>query len=807
MLSDFRYVLRSLIKSPAFALTAIVALALGIGANTAVFSVFNGLMLHPSGVSQPERVVVAQAKYDKLNLKSIPLSAPDFADVRDGKQVFSSASAMMQDDYNYTGGDWPQRLQGAKVTWQWFQVFGASPQLGRVFHPEEDQVKADHEVVLAYSTWKRVFGGDPKIVGKSIQLNQQSYLVLGVMGAEFSWPAQADLWTPLGLPAERYSPGNRFNENLFVVARMKPDATFAQADAFVKLAARRVAEQHDRAGEYARDSAWGMFAVPLTEFVFGNVKTQVMILLGAVALVLLIACSNIAGLMLVRSSTRSREIALRAALGAGRWRLVRQILAESILLTCAGTLLGLVAAYGGVRLLLQFAPESVAAGLSIHLDRYVLLFTSGIGVLSALLFGLAPAWQISSMGRYESLKEGGHTGSAGRGRQRLRSALVVGELAVALTLLVGSGLCIKSLSRAQEVDTGFEPRGVMSAALGLPETQYNNADKQAAFYQSVIERLRAMSGVQAAGAVTPIPFGGDESAASFNIEGRPAGPGDPGPHGNIRNVTPGYFAAFGIPVRAGRVFTDQDRKGAEPVVVIDENLARQYWLNLDPVGKRIRNGQNSPWATIVGVVGHVKHSALIGDSDKGVYYYPIAQSPVTQAFLVAKTSGDATSLASALRESVHSVDSNQPVFDLGSMEQRVSKSLGPRRFAVRLLGFFAAVALLMAALGLYGVISYSVTQRTQEIGIRMALGAERKQVLALIIGHALRLGVAGAIAGVLLAGILAKLLASQLFHVSAFDPLTFLLMAAGLMLVATAASYGPARRATRVDPLVALRHE
>jgi predicted permease len=807
MLSDFRYVLRSLIKSPAFALTALAALALGIGANTAVFSVFNGLMLHPAGVSQPDRLVVAQVKYDKLNLKSIPLSAPDFADVRDGKQVFSSASAMMQDDFNYTGGDWPERLQGAKVTWQWFEVFGASPQLGRVFHPEEDQAKADHEVVLAHSVWKRVFGGDPKIVGKSIQLNRQSYLVVGVMGPEFLWPAQADLWTPLGLPPERYSPQNRFNENLFVAARMKPDATFTQADAFVKLAARRVAEQQDRAGTYARDSAWGMFAVPLTEFVFGNVKSQVLVLLGAVALVLLIACSNIAGLMLVRSSTRSREIALRAALGASRWHLVRQVLAESILLTGAGTLLGLIAAYGGVRLLLYFAPESVAAGVAVHLDRYVLLFTCGIGVLSALLFGLAPAWQISSMGRYESLKEGGHTGSAGRGRQRLRSALVVGELAVALALLVGSGLFIKSLARAQEVDTGFRPQGVMSAALGLPETQYNNEDKQVAFYQSVIERLQATPGVQAAGVATPIPFGGDDSSASFAIEGRPAGPGDPGPHGNIRNVTPGYFAAFSIPVREGRVFTEQDRKGTEPVVVIDENLAHQYWPNQDPVGRRMHVGQNSPWATIVGIVGHVKHSALVGDSDKGVYYYPISQSPAAQAYLVAKTSGNPASLATAFREAVHSVDSSQPVFDLASMEQRVAKSLGPRRFAVRLLGFFAAVALLMAALGLYGVISYSVTQRTQEIGIRMALGAERKQVLALIIGHALRLGIAGAIAGVLLAGIMAKLLASQLFHVSAFDPLTFLLMAAGLILVAMIASYGPARRATRVDPLVALRYE
>jgi predicted permease len=714
---------------------------------------------------------------------------------------------MAQADYNYTGGDWPQRLQGAKVTWQWFEVFGASPQLGRAFHAEEDQAKADHEVVLAYNTWKRVFGGDPKIVDKSIQHNQQSYRVVGVMGPEFRWPGQADLWVPLGLAADEYAEGNRYNESLFVVARMKPNVPFIQADAFVKLTAQRLAEEHDPGRGYAKDSGWGMFVVPLTQFMFGDVKTQVLILLGAVALVLLIACSNIAGLMLVRSSTRSREIALRTALGAGRWRLIRQVLVESLVLTCAGTLLGVLAAYGGVHLLVQFSPENLAAGLAINLDRYVLLFTCGVGILSALLFGLAPAWQVSSIGRYESLKEGGHTGSAGRGRQRLRSVLVVGELAVALVLLVCSGLFIKSLSRTQEVDTGFKPRGVMSAALALSETQYNNEDKQAVFYHSVLDRLGGISGVSAAGAAMPMPFSSLDWSASFGIEGRPGGPGDPGPHGNVRYVTPGYFSALGIPLREGRYFTDQDRKGTEPVVVIDENLARQYWPNEHPVGKRMRRGSRATWATIVGVVGHVKHSALIGDSDKGVYYYPIFQSPVPQAFLVAKTSGNALDLASAIREAVRSVDTNQPVHDLASMDQLISKSLGPRRFAVQLLGFFAAVAVLMAALGLYGVISYAVTQRTQEIGIRMALGAERKQVLGLIIGHAFRLGLAGVVAGLLLSLVVAWLLASQFFHVSAFDPATFALMALGLMLVTLAASYGPGRRATQVDPMVALRYE
>ncbi len=807
MWSDIRYAARTLFRSPVFALTATAALALGIGANTAIFSVFNSLMLHPAGVSQPDRVVIAQVKYDKLNLKSIPLSAPDFADVRDSKQVFASAAALGEGDYNYTGGDWPERLQGVAVTWQWFDVFGARPLVGRVFRPEEDQPQANQEVVLSYRTWKRLFGGDQALVGKTIQLNQQSYRVVGVMGPEFRWPGQAEVWVPLGLPPQTYSEQNRYNEGLNVAARMKPGVSFAQANAFVQLAARRLAEEHDPQRGYAKDSGWGMFLVPLTEFVFGDVKTPVLILLGAVACVLLIACSNIAGLMLVRSSVRSREIAVRAALGAGRWRLIRQTLAESMVLVFAGTMLGLVAAHGGIRLLVLLARENLTTGVALSLDRYVLLFTGGVGILAGVLFGLAPAWQVSSIDRYESLKEGGRTGSAGRGRQRVRSVLVAGKLALALVLLIGAGLLLRSLSRMQEVDPGFDPHGVMTAGVALPQTTYREGEKRAAFYRAVLERLSAIPGVRAAGAGAPLPFSGGNASASFRIEGRPQGPGDPGPHGNTRVATPGYFTALGIPLRAGRTFTDQDRQGTEPVVVIDENLARQYWPNQDPVGKRMRRGTQAPWAAIVGVVGHVKHSALVGDSDKGVYYYPVEQLPLSWTFFVIKTRGNPLSVSNAIREAVHSVDANQPLHDLIPMEQRVSSSLGPRRFAVRLLEFFAAVAVLMAALGLYGVTSYAVTQRTQEIGIRMALGAQKRQVLRLIIGHALRLAIAGVLAGLVGAFVLARLLGSQLFEVRAFDPITFVLTSLGLILVALAASYGPALRATRVDPMVALRYE
>jgi putative ABC transport system permease protein len=470
-------------------------------------------------------------------------------------------------------------------------------------------------------------------------------------------------------------------------------------------------------------------------------------------------------------------------------------------------LAGLFAAYGGVRLLMLAAPEQFTTGVAISLDRYVLLFTAGVGIVAGLLFGMAPAWQVASFHQYEALKEGGRTGTAGFGRQRLRSVLVAGELALALVLLVGAGLLLKSLSRIEELSTGFNPHGVMTAALSLPANEYKTDEQRIAFFRAVIDRLRSTPSVRAAGAGTPLPFSGGSASASFQIEGRPLGPGDPGPHGNIRAVTPGYFTALEIPLREGRLFTDQDRQGSEPVVLIDENLARQYWPHQDPVGQHLRRGQRGPWATIVGVVGHVKHSALVGDSDKGVYYYPLYQTGIPYNFFVAKTDANPLSLADAIREAVRAVDPNQPVHDLKSMDQRIAESLGPQRFALRLLGFFAAVAVLLAALGLYGVISYTVTQRTQEIGIRMALGAERGQLLGLVIGQALRLALAGVVVGAVVAVALARLLSSQLFEVRAFDPVTLGATALVLMLVALAASYGPARRATRVDPMIALRYE
>lgn len=804
MPSDLRLAGRTLAKNPAFAVTAVATLALGIGANTAIFSVVNQVLLNPSGVSGPDRVVAVRARYDKLALRSIPVSVPDFADVDASKSVFDSAAVMKTLDLNYTGQAVPERLQGAAVSRGWFDVFRAHPLLGRVFSADEDTPQGSQVAILSYAAWTRLFARDAGVIGRTLELNQSTYRVVGVMGPEFRWPARVDLWVPQGLPREMFTPGYRFNESLTCFARLRPGVGFAQAASYMSVLNNRVYHDGTRAGAYAQASAWGMFVVPFTDFVAGDTRTPLLVLLGAVGFVLLIACSNIAGLMLARASGRAREIAVRAALGARGWDLIRPSLAESVVLASAGAALGLGVAYAGAQALLRLAPDDAAVTLAIRLDARVLLFALFAAVVSAALFSLVPAFQISRLGRFHSLKEGGRGGASSLSRQRLRSGLVIGEVALALVLLVGAGLFLRSLARLQNVSPGFDGSGVMSAMLSLPPAQYGQPEKRAAFYTALVDRMAHLPGVTSAAVGVPVPFTTDNSA-SFNIEGRPQPPGDPGPHGDLRFVSPGYFAALKIPLRAGRVFTDRDRAGSEPVMVIDENLARQYWPNENPLGKRMRQGKD--WATIVGIVGHVKHDSLASDTGKGTYYAPMFQRPLPLAYLLVRTDGDPSRLAAPLREAVLALDTKQPVHDLVTMESRVAASLGPRRFVVTILGFFAAIALLMAVLGLYGVISYAVSQRTQEIGIRMALGAEPSQVLGLVIAQGMRLAAAGGVIGLVASFGFSRWLESQLFAVSPFDPLTFAAMAAVLIAAALLASYIPATRATRVHPSEALRYE
>jgi len=807
LITDLRYATRTLLKSPGFAATAIAALALGIGANTAIFSVVNEVLLNPAGITNPDRIAALRVKYDKLALKSIGVSVPDFSDVQKSTQLFESGALLGQGDYNYTGSGVPQRLQGASVSVQWFDVFGAKPRLGRVFQAEEDQPNANQVIVLSFPAWKRLFGQDPSVLGRTVELNQKPYRVVGVMGPEYRWPANVDLWVPLGLAADEYNPGNRFNESYSAVVRLKPGVKFDQASALVQVLSDRVRNGTDRAAAYSKDSAWGMFIVPFTDFIAGDTKTPMLVLLAAVGFVLLIACSNIAGLMLARASGRTREIAVRAALGASRWDLIRQTLSESLVLASLGAIAGLGLAFVGVRALLVFAPENSPVAMDVRIDGAVLLFTAAAAIVAGILFGIAPAWQLSRLDRFDALKEGGRSGSAGLRRQRLRAGLVIGEVALALVLLVGAGLFLRSLASLQDVNPGLQPNGIITASVALPPAQFTDAAKRVIFYRTVLERLSSLPGVTTVAAGVPVPFSGRGGSASFGIEGRPSPPGDPGPHGDIGFVTPNYFAALKIPFRSGRAFTEQDQQNAEPVVIIDETLAREYWPNENAIGKHMRRGSRAPWSTIVGIVGHAKQSDLAGDVVKGKYYFPLFQQPIPFATFVVRSQSDPSRLGTAIRDTVLAVDPTLAVSNIKTLSDMVGNSLAPKRFVVTLLGIFAGLALLMAVLGLYGVISYSVTQRTQEIGIRMALGAQRREVLNLVVVQGMQLAGIGVAIGLIASMSFSRVLKNQLFQVSAFDPLTFTVTALVLIGAALLASYIPAVRATRVDPMEALRYE
>ena len=802
-----RYAVRALLKTPAYTVVALLTLALGIGANTAIFSVVNQILLNPVGVADPGRVVAVRVKYDKLALRNIGVSVPDFADVLNSTQQFETAALIDTGDFNYTGSGVPERLNGASVTYRWFDVFGARPALGRVFQPEEDRPNANREVVLSFAAWKRLFGQDRGVVGRTIELNRTPYRIVGVMGADFRWPVDIDLWAPLGLADSAYSPNNRFNENYEAFARLRPGIPYASANSFAGVLSDRVKSAGDRGGAYAKDSAWGMFLLPFTDFIAGDTRTPMLVLLAAVGFVLLIACANIAGLMLARASGRTREIAVRAALGAGRWDLIRLSFFESMTLAAAGAVAGLCVALAGVRGLLALAPEGLPVAVSVRLDAPVLAFAALAAVAAGLIFGVAPAWQASRVNQFEQLKEGGRANSAGRARQQLRSSLVIAEVALALVLLVGAGLFLRSLAALEDVNPGFQSAGVITAGLSLPHQRYDTDAKQLAFYQAVLDNLSTTPGVAAVAAGVPLPFSGNAGSASFDIDGRPSPPGDPGPHGDIGAVSADYFAALKIPIRQGRVFTALDRAGAQPVAVIDDVLARQYWPGQSPVGQHLRRGNSAPWAAIVGVVAHVKHSDLAGEDIKGKYYFPLFQMPVPFMSFVMRAPSDPGRLATALRDAVRSVDPTQPVSQIRLMTSMVNNSLAPRRFVVTVLGVFATMALAMALIGLYGVISYAVTQRTQELGVRMALGAQPAEILRLVLGQGMKLAGIGVAAGLLISLAMSRVLRGELFHVSAVDPLTFALMAAALIAAALLASYIPARRATRVDPMVALRYE
>ena len=806
---DLRYTLRQLRKSPGFTATAILTLALGIGANIAVFSVINASLLNPSGVPHPDQVVAVRAKYSLVDLANINLSPPDFADAVAGKNIFTSAAVMKGTAFNYSaGGSRPERLTGASVSWQWFDVFWARPQLGRVFRPEEDRPGANHEVVLSYAGWERRFGGDPGIIGRTFLLNQESYQVVGVMGPGFDWPNQAELWVPLALPAASYSDNSlRHNEYLFCAARLHPGVTNAQANAYLALRSSQQIAAEGSTG-FSQAAGWGMFSLPLVDFVAGDLRKPLFLLLAAVMSVLLIACANIAGLQLARASGKQREVSIQIALGASRSRLIRSALLESLLLTSAGVAFGLAIARTTIPLLLLLAPASLSRNLAVHIGWPILGFAVVVGAACVFFCGVAPAWQMTHSRWFQALQEGGRSEASSHGRQRLRSALVVTEIAMAMLLLVGAGLLVRSLQQVQELETGFDPRGLMSASVSLPPTIYRSDEQQAAFFQAAEEQLKNLPGVKSAAFADALPFTNDGGSSSFLIKGRTQAPDDPGPHGNIRIISPDYFATLGIPLVRGRLFSPQDRLTTERVAIIDETLARRYWPNENPLGQSISFGQNSPQTEIIGLVKHAKTSSLEADNTEGYYYLPMSQRPQEMASAIVRSSGTPPeSLASSMQTAVDAVDASLPLYDLKTMEQRVDESLTGRRFLVLLLSAFAGLALLLAAVGLYGVISYSVRMRTRELGIRMALGAQRTEVLGLILRKGVQLAAIGLVLG--LAGTLAvgRVLSSLLYHTALLNPLSLLATAFLLMSTVLFACYVPARRAAALEPMRTLREE
>jgi putative ABC transport system permease protein len=817
LFKDIRYGLRGLLKHPGFTLVAVITLALGIGANSAIFTVVNAVLLRPLPVAAPEQLVFIWQTHPfgkRIGVDQLPVSNADFLDWQEQSNLFEGMSMIDSWGGNLTGGDTPEHVDGAKVSVNLFSLLRAQPMLGSDFNLEQAKPGNERAVILSHSLWQRRFGSDANIVGRQIQIDGQPFTVQGVMGPGFVFPkdvglpnyfsfAKTEMWLPIALAAEQRA--NRGSHHLAVIARLKPRATLEQAQSQLAGIARHVEEQNP---EQSKD--WGTSVNLVHEQVVGASRRAILILLGAVGFVLLIACANVANLLLARSTSRQKEIAIRTALGAGRARIVRQLLTESLLLSLAGGVLGVILASWGVRLLLLFSSDRLPRIAEIHVDNRVLWFTFAVSLLTGLLFGLVPALQVSKPDLNESLKESGRSAMGGRHRQRARNLLVVSEVALSLVLLVGAGLLAKSFLRLQSVNAGFTPDHLLTATLELPRAKYEDDARKSQFFRQVVERAGGLPGVEAAAAVSHLPLSGKEELDGFSIEGRT----DPIEGALIqtadfRIITPNYFRAMRIPLLKGRFFNEQDRASTTYSAIIDESLARRFFPGEDPLGKRIdEDGSRSKrgFAVIVGVVGGVKHTDVKADA-RPTLYVPAEQSPWESMTLVVRSSGDPTALAAALREQVSAVDNDQPLSEIATMEQLFAKAVAPQRFNLMLVSLFAALALTLATVGVYGVIAYSVTQRAQEMGVRLALGANSRDILRLIIGQAMRVSLLGVGLGLIAAVGLTRVMTSLLFEVSATDPFVFVGLAVVLIAVTLVASYIPARRATKVDPLVALRYE
>jgi putative ABC transport system permease protein len=808
---DLRYGARMLLKKPGFALISVITLALGIGANTAIFSVVNAVLLRPLPYAEPERLVALWESNTQRPEGRNSISYPNFFDWRSQSKSFERMASYYTNDMALTGVTAPVNLRSAVVSPDLFATLGVKPQLGRWFVGEEEK-PGIRAAIINHGLWQRQFGGDPNIVGRAVTLNGKQFNVVGVMPAGFQFPIEAEpveVWVTSSIDGEKSNPKEpAMNEQrgahyLQAVGRLKPGATLEQAQAEMNVIGANLEKQYPDS-----NTRHGVKLIPYHNDLTHDYSEALWLILGAVGCVLLIACANVANLLLARATARYKEIAVRAALGANRRRVIRQLLTESLLLALGGGLLGLLLAWWGTEALIRLIPEDVPRLAEINIDRWVFGFTLLVSAVTGVAFGLAPALQASKIELTEAMKEGSRGAVGGRGR--LRGALVVAEIAVALVVLIGAGLLLQTFRRLQQVDLGFDTHNILTATVELPDARYPKPEQAAAFYQTLLDRVKAMPGVEAVSAVVPQPLSGDMMMISFDIEGRNIPKGER-PVSHFRSISLDYFSVMKIPLLAGRAFTERDDAHSPGVVIVNETFAKRHFPNENPIGKHVKPGialEGEPvWREIVGVAKDVKHRQSLVRDYEPEYYLPHAQLPINSMNLVVRTTNDPRSLARSIQREVQALDRDIPVYRIKTLDQYLGLAVAQPKFNALLLSLFAGLALLLTAIGLYGVMAYSVVQRAQEIGIRIALGAQTGDVLKMVLRHGLKLTALGLSVGLAAAYALTRYMRSLLFGVKPADPLTFAAISLLLIAVALLACWVPARRATEVDPLEALRTE
>lgn len=814
---NFRHALRSLAQTPGFTVVAVVTVALAIGASTAVFSLVNALLIRPLPYHAPNELVLLFQKFPAQGLDQIPVSAPEYLDYVKETRSYTGLAAFDFADFNLTGGDKPERIQGATVTPSLFPLLGVQPIKGRALSQSEVGEGNDGVILLSERLWRRRFNSDPKLPGAQLSMNGKSYTVVGIMPSKFEFPLplfgvqggqfaqQVDIWKPIAFSKDDLE--SRGSRSLGVIGRLKSGVSLAQAQAELDTI---IAGWYPRFPDnYSPATKFGASLYPMPALVVGGMRGALMILIGAVAVVLLIACANLTTMLLARAGAREREFAIRLALGARRAQLLRQMLSESLLLALAGGVVGVLLSFWGLNLLRAIGAQTVPRLAEVNIDLRVLLVSLLVAVGNGLVFGLIPALASGKPELTEALKEGGRGSTTGVRRNRLRNGLVVAEVALALVLLVGASLLLKSFVRLQNVDPGFNPKNVLTMEVALPVLKYAPGKPVSDFFAEATRRVRALPGVEAVAFTSILPLSGTNSDSSFNIEGRDSRAEKLYPDEELRNVTPDYFRVLQTPLVRGRFFTEADTADAPGVVIVNQALANKWFSGVDPVGRRITFDDTSKpdpkWWSIVGLVGNIRHRSL-NEEAKPEYYLPHAQRPSRGMILAVRSKQDPRSLASSMRAEIQRLDPDLPVANMRTLEQVAADSIAPRRLSVALISVFAAVALVLAAVGIYGVMSFLVVQRTHEIGVRMALGAQRADVLRLVLGRAARLISLGTIIGLVLALFSSRALGSLLYNVPAFDLPTFAAVTLLLAAIALLASFLPAQSASRADPLIALGH-